>query len=155
MPAGLNVPPLPLGIAPDKISEWRDLMSEVYVLDLVRGHPNFVQLLDAFVDMAGKSKAYIVMERFGLSLAGILSQVKAEDPDCKGFCPTFLRDVAFQASHALMFLHQKSLLHGDLKPQNMLGEVLGSHLTVQVADLGSSCQVSDPSHATSVTSVRS
>ena len=102
-------------------------MAEVYVLEKLNPHPHIVQLWDNW--LGPKEQGYVVIEKWGTSLHNVL----------KGSLPLsgaselgkslvsigFLRQVARGVAKALHHVHALGLLHGDVKPGNIL--VFGEH----------------------------
>ena len=139
--------------------EWlrsAEILAEARALARV-AHPAIVQVLDAGIE---GGTAFIVLEHVdGLSLEGVL--LRSRTPAEPALALALLRDPASGIDHA----HSKGILHGDIKPANLLaplkGPVLGgvAALTggLKVADLGllalavrgggGSVAVGDPHHA--------
>lgn len=92
-------------------------------------HENVVRTLDAGIeidpDSASGERVYLVMEHVvGRTLAELRGS-----PQSEGFCRRIARDVA----RALGGIHALGVVHGDLKPENVL---LTADEVVKVMDLG-------------------
>lgn len=133
-----------------------EVLAEARALARV-AHPAIVQVLDAGID---GGTAFMVLEHVeGLSLEGVL--LRSRSPADPALALSLLRDPAAGIDHA----HSKGILHGDIKPANLLaplkGPVLGGVAALsgglKVADLGllalaarggaGSVAVGDPFHA--------
>ena len=110
-----------------------DVAAEVYMLERVRGHTDFVQGLDVFIHQnpGGRPAVCIVMERFGRSLPG--HRETLETP--------VIRIVVRGVASALSSLHEHGVIHTDVKPANiLLQDVEGSPAKAILSDLGSTVQ---------------
>jgi serine/threonine-protein kinase len=74
-------------------------------------HPNIARLLDGGVTIDGLP--YLIMDY--VEGAGILEHVEAEDPG-----PRAVVDLLLQICEAIADSHRKLVVHGDLKPSNIL-----------------------------------
>lgn len=77
-----------------------------------RGHPNIVEIGQAFID-AKSSHVYITMADY--SNGGNLQQrIHRRDPTLD------VQRIGQQVNLALAFCHQRNILHGDVKPANVM-----------------------------------
>jgi serine/threonine protein kinase len=83
---------------------------EVYLLEKCRGPAHLVQILDVYEATA---KLHIVLQHGGQDLRS-----KFSEPDC--IRQRQLRQLAVHVNAGISFLHGLSLVHGDLKPCNIL-----------------------------------
>jgi serine/threonine protein kinase len=98
-------------------------------------HPHIIEIYDFVVDgQAGR--AYLVMEfaEYG-SLRAWLRQHRSHD---RGWSLLTVLDLLHQASEALAHAHTQGVIHGDIKPDNLLLATASSPsgLTLKVADFG-------------------
>jgi serine/threonine protein kinase len=105
------------------------------MLELLRGHPNFVRLLDAFVVApavrGGESQAWLVMTDGGPNLSTVRSKTG-------GLRNTMLTVLARSLAEGLGHLHALGFLHADLKPPNIvMSPDSGDGPSFVIADLGS------------------
>jgi len=124
-------------------SDRNYVIAEVYALERCRGHPHIVQVLDAYLEsdfVPGgllRTTAVLVMKRFGIGLHELLRQtIQGKPGDLGGFGPSVIRGMASGLCGAVSFVHSLDLLHGDIKPPNVLGKWEGPAVTVQLADFG-------------------
>lgn len=142
----------PIRLMVGKQTDPEDVVLEVTVLERCRGHPYFVQLLDVVFQ---SDKPLLVMERFGVELTNFLKASPFE-----GYGPHQLRVSAFEVFSGIAHLSSLGILHGDIKPPNVLAELRGTLLHVKLADLGNACLVINgtsrhPHHHIMVPRVRS
>jgi len=101
-------------------------------------HPNIIRLHE-IIDDDDDDKVYLIMEY------AELGQILTHDPTTNLFVPplslgtSFLsekdvRKYAQQIVEAVAYLHQKKVMHCDLKPQNILIDSSGN---AKLADFGS------------------
>lgn len=125
---------------PGADQHFQDIVAEVYALERVRGHPCFVNLLDAFFVESPKSanrQAWLVMERSERSLARIVDAI-----EFSGLGHQSLKVLASEMSTGMLYLHSLGILHTDLKPPNILESVSSSgEFHIRIADLGCCVQV--------------
>ena len=100
-------------------SHWMSSESELARLRTVSQHPNIVTLIDA---NAQAKRPYLVMSLMGPSLGGI---PKAPTADIEKWFR--------QTAKALDYVHNRGILHCDLKPSNILTDESGN---VRIADFG-------------------
>ena len=116
--------------------EWlatKELLAEARALAKL-SHPAIVQVLDAGMD--GRT-AFLVLEHVdGLSLEGVM--MRSRGPAEPAHAVDLLRDPAAAIDHA----HSKGVLHGDLKPANLLAPLTGP-LLGGIASLASGLKVVD------------
>lgn len=105
----------------DRLSRGRELER----LRAVSAHPHIVTLLDA--DLEAKPP-YLVMSLMQESL------------DSRSYSPEQIRLWFEQMAQALQFVHQRGLLHCDLKPSNVLLDETGS---VRLADFGQAAELGE------------
>lgn len=92
-------------------------------------HPNLVRVLAVHED----EPAYYLMEHFCLSLADIIGEgPRLEDPS-RALGLDRIIEYGRQSLAALAALHQAGLVHGDMKPANLM---LGDEGWVRLGDLG-------------------
>ncbi|CAJ0593935.1 unnamed protein product [Cylicocyclus nassatus] len=100
---------------------------EARILELVRGHPNIVRLVDVHSDPL---HFYIVMELLhGQELLARLRKLEK-------FTEAEAADIMRQLVSAVGFLHSKRIVHRDLKPENILFESEDSHARLRLVDFG-------------------
>ncbi|ORX37157.1 kinase-like domain-containing protein [Kockovaella imperatae] len=85
--------------------------SEVETLRLASGHPNVIALLDYDSDLLSLSFKY----EHGSSL----DQLVDSDQQCQ-LDSSSVGNLELQTVDALAFLHERSIIHDDIKPQNIL-----------------------------------
>lgn len=88
-----------------QLSQWRTAAS--------LSHPHLIRLLDAGrCQLGGQQFLYVVMEYAEETLSQILPH--------RALTPDEVRDMMRPTLDALAFLHRKNLVHGQLKPPNVL-----------------------------------
>ena len=96
-------------------------------------HPNVVQIFDAVADPV---RPYLVMEYVpGTTLRSFCR------PDALLSLEQIV-EIGFKCAMALGYVHQKGLIHRDVKPANLLAVMDGGHvINVKVTDFGSVLQL--------------
>jgi len=118
-----------------KCSKKREsLKGEENALILLPPHQHITTLID-IVHMMDEHKALVILER--ANNGNLLGHIN--DPDIPLDCRTVLRMSAEIAS-ALSFCHAHSLLHLDVKPQNILLDIDGS---TKLSDFGTCKRISE------------
>lgn len=107
-------------------ADWLLLQRELDRLIRLDRHPGVVSLLDA--DLAGETPFYAMDLMEGGSLARFVGPQRAASPEQ-------VERWAEQVASALAYVHAKGIIHGDLKPANLL---LDGEGRVRVADFGQS-----------------
>lgn len=105
-------------------------------------HPNIVPLLDAFVfdDVSEGRSTAIVLPLYDGNLKQRL--------DKQNLSLRQKKVIMAQILHAVAYLHSENVLHGDLKPQNILLREENGDITAVISDFGiailGSCYPSNP-----------
>lgn len=86
-------------------------------------HPNIVELLQATLE---GEMLYLIFEFITMDLRKYLDKGLTMDPN-------LVKSYMYQINEAILFCHQRRILHRDLKPQNLL---ISSDGTIKVADFG-------------------
>lgn len=76
-------------------------------------HPNIVKLEDVLME---ESRLYLIFEFLSMDLKKYMDTLPAE----KMMDTDLVRSYLYQISAAMLFCHQRRILHRDLKPQNLL-----------------------------------
>ena len=121
-----------------------EAVQEFNMLKIVHGNPNFIQMHDFFCFRAHHCFTFDLME------CDLSTALRASE----GFGIIRIRNCAKHIACAISFLHQKRIIHADLKPQNIM--ILGDRKTsdsVIVADLGSMMPVQDTKHYDIITTI--
>lgn len=92
-------------------------------------HPNIISLLDFFIDTKSNT-FYIVTE---LAKEGSLYPIKP-------MAPEKIIDYYFQILDAIEYCHYNGLIHGDIKPENI---VLSGDGIIKLIDFGGASYISD------------
>lgn len=87
-------------------------ISEISLLKELK-HPNIVKLEDVLME---ESRLYLIFEFLSMDLKKYMDTL----PQDKLMEPELVRSYLYQISAALLFCHQRRILHRDLKPQNLL-----------------------------------
>ena len=103
--AALKLVPAIPAFAQAQLSHW--------TAAIALAHPHLIRLLDAGrCQLGGLQYLFVVMEYAEQTLSQILSQ--------RALTPGELRETLLPTLSALAFLHSKNLVHGQLKPSNIL-----------------------------------
>ncbi|XP_011503497.1 PREDICTED: cyclin-dependent kinase 1 [Ceratosolen solmsi marchali] len=89
-------------------------------------HPNIVSLMDVLME---ESKLYLIFEYLTMDLKKYMDNLGTE----KLMDPGLVKSYLYQITRAILFCHQRRVLHRDLKPQNLL---IGKKGVIKVADFG-------------------
>ncbi|XP_063239591.1 cyclin-dependent kinase 1 isoform X2 [Bacillus rossius redtenbacheri] len=89
-------------------------------------HPNIVRLEDVLME---EPRLYLIFEFLSMDLKRYLDQLGPG----KYLDAERTRSFLYQVVRAILFCHQRRVLHRDLKPQNLL---VGSDGVIKVADFG-------------------
>ncbi len=104
-PAAIKLVPADSGTAELPLSRWRQTAAV--------SHPHLLRLFDmGQCDLGGRPLLYLIMEYAPEDLAQILPQ--------RPLTPAEVREMLPPVLDALAFLHGQSLVHGHLKPGNIL-----------------------------------
>merc|ERR1712112_482856 len=90
-------------------------------------HPNIVSLQDVIMQ---ESRLYLIFEFLTMDLKKYLDTAI---PSHEMMSATLLKSYTYQLLQAILFCHQRRVLHRDLKPQNLLIDKSGA---IKVADFG-------------------
>ncbi|XP_049514542.1 cyclin-dependent kinase 1 isoform X1 [Dermacentor silvarum] len=99
---------------------------EIALLKELR-HKHIVRLEDVL--MEGSDKIYLVFEYLSMDLKKYLDGFEKNENIAKPLVKSYLKQIL----EAILFCHQRRVLHRDLKPQNLLIDQKG---TIKVADFG-------------------
>ncbi|MES1910860.1 MAG: hypothetical protein MHM6MM_003386 [Cercozoa sp. M6MM] len=100
-------------------------LREISSLKLLSRHPNIVKLIEVINN--GRDGLYLVFEFLDRDLKHYLDKLNRNLPALN------LQSFMYQLLDGLAFCHEHSLLHRDLKPQNLLIDRRG---TLKLADFG-------------------
>ena len=89
-------------------------------------HPNIVQLQDVIMQ---ENRLYLIFEFLTMDLKKYLDTIPAGDMVDKNLVKSY----TYQILQAMLFCHQRRVLHRDLKPQNLLIDKNGA---IKLADFG-------------------
>lgn len=89
-------------------------------------HPNIVSLLDVLME---ESKLYLIFEYLTMDLKKFMDTLGSG----KLMNPSVVKCYLYQITKAILFCHQRRVLHRDLKPQNLLVDKSG---VIKIADFG-------------------
>jgi len=121
-----NVPIAVKSLRIDSREKRHQLVNELRGLMAVAGKPGLVQLYGAFISKT--SEVYVVLELMNL---GSLRSLLKFCPD--GISEPHVATVFHQVLEGLAFLHGNSILHRDVKPENILINYEGH---VKLTDFG-------------------
>lgn len=91
---------------------WCIFFSEISLLKELK-HPNIVKLEDVLME---ENRLYLIFEFLSMDLKKYMDTLPAD----KLMEPELVRSYLYQISNAMLFCHQRRILHRDLKPQNLL-----------------------------------
>ncbi|CAG4933610.1 unnamed protein product [Colias eurytheme] len=89
-------------------------------------HPNIVKLEDVLME---ENKLYLIFEFLSMDLKKYMDSLGSG----KFMDPVTVKSYLFQINSAILYCHQRRILHRDLKPQNLLIDKTG---IIKVADFG-------------------
>ncbi|CAG9770178.1 unnamed protein product [Ceutorhynchus assimilis] len=89
-------------------------------------HPNIVSLIEVIMD---EPRLYLIFEFLCMDLKKYLDNI---DPG-KYMDPKLVKSYLYQINEAILFCHQRRVIHRDLKPQNLL---ISKDGLIKVADFG-------------------
>ncbi|XP_012254072.1 cyclin-dependent kinase 1 [Athalia rosae] len=89
-------------------------------------HPNIVSLEDVLME---ESRLYLIFEFLSMDLKKYMDTLG----NGKLMDPKIVKSYVYQITQAILFCHQRRVLHRDLKPQNLLIDKNG---VIKVADFG-------------------
>ncbi|XP_014368219.1 cyclin-dependent kinase 1 [Papilio machaon] len=89
-------------------------------------HPNIVKLEDVLME---ESRLYLIFEFLAMDLKKYMDSLGSG----KFMDPAVVKSYLFQINNAILYCHQRRILHRDLKPQNLLIDKTG---IIKVADFG-------------------
>ncbi|CAH0548889.1 unnamed protein product [Brassicogethes aeneus] len=98
---------------------------EISLLKELR-HPNIVLLEDVLME---ENKLYLIFEFLAMDLKKFLDSFTPG----KFMDPKLVKSYLYQINDAILFCHQRRVLHRDLKPQNLL---IAANGKIKVADFG-------------------
>ncbi|XP_023014578.1 cyclin-dependent kinase 1 [Leptinotarsa decemlineata] len=98
---------------------------EISLLKELR-HPNVVSLEDVMME---EQRLYLIFEFLSMDLRKYLDKIETG----KFMDPKLVKSYLYQINEAILFCHQRRVLHRDLKPQNLLITADG---VIKVADFG-------------------
>ncbi|CAH0595438.1 unnamed protein product [Chrysodeixis includens] len=89
-------------------------------------HPNIVKLEDVLME---ESRLYLIFEFLSMDLKKYMDSLGSG----KFMDPSVVKSYMYQINNAILYCHQRRILHRDLKPQNLLIDKTG---IIKVADFG-------------------
>lgn len=101
------------------------LFSEISLLKELK-HPNIVKLEDVLME---ENRLYLIFEFLAMDLKKYMDTI----PHDKLMEPELVRSYLYQISTAMLYCHQRRILHRDLKPQNLL---INREGVIKIADFG-------------------
>lgn len=104
-------------------------LKEIRILKEIHSE-NVIKICDTFYDT---QNAYIVYEYMNTDLRFLIDNVKLSEP--------MIKLIAYQILNGLKVIHEKGILHRDMKPENILINFKGE---VKLADFGMARNISTP-----------
>lgn len=89
-------------------------------------HPNIVHLQDVIMQ---EGRLYLIFEFLTMDLKKYLDSI----PSGEMMDKNLVKSYTYQMLQAILFCHQRRVLHRDLKPQNLL---INKHGSIKIADFG-------------------
>ncbi|XP_066255688.1 cyclin-dependent kinase 1 [Euwallacea similis] len=89
-------------------------------------HRNIVSLLEIIMD---EPRLYLIFEFLSMDLKKYLDLIESD----KCMDPKLVKSYLYQINEAILFCHQRRVIHRDLKPQNLL---ISKDGLIKVADFG-------------------
>lgn len=96
-------------------------------------HPNIVRLLDVEHTQTPTQRLYLVFEWLDQDLKKYMDEVMRSVAGGGRMAPDLIKSYMYQLIKGLEFCHSHSVVHRDLKPQNLLIDRNG---TLKIADFG-------------------
>lgn len=103
-------------------------------------HPSIIKLIEVLLTEKGK-KLFLVFEYADMDLHQYMRKFKVLHPKDTRFVPELIQSYTRQLLEGIEFCHRHSILHRDLKPQNLLITLDGQ---LKIADFGLARQYSVP-----------
>ena len=116
------------------------ILKEIFFLSCLKKNRYFAEILDVFLSNDGQ-KIYIVLKDEGPNLKDYINFYIKND---KLVSFDFFRHIIFQIACGLKILHDKNLIHSDIKHGNIV--VSGTGLT-KICDLGNTDKISKLKYA--------
>lgn len=122
------------GVAADGESTRTDIFKEIDIIMTLR-HPNIIYMKEYFEE---NGRVYVVMEFLagGELLEALLSKEKGEDGNEPHYSERDARIIFKQLLEAVKYMHDKQIVHRDLKLENMLLAKPNDINTIKIADFG-------------------
>ncbi|KAA8498277.1 Calcium-dependent protein kinase 2 [Porphyridium purpureum] len=116
-----------------------DVRKEVRILNIVKGHPNMVTLIDQYED---NHKVDLIMELCsgGELFDRIIQRGHYSEKDAAALMRVMLDVIAY--------MNKKNLIHRDLKPENFLLDGPGDDAKLKATDFGLSAELKEGEFAT-------
>lgn len=114
-----------------KQNPFEDIKREIAIMKKLN-HPNVLRLFEV-MDDPNVNKLYLVLEYMHQGDLLTMQRSKSTDGTCMPMDDNELHCVLLQVLLGLMYLHDQKVVHGDIKPQNLL---VGDHGRVKIADFG-------------------
>ena len=110
-------------------------------------HPNIVPLYEVVTEEGSKLPSFL-LERMDTSLGKNLAKTKETKEMTFPFASKF--EILLHVSRGLLYLHQRSFIHGDLTANNVLLRIKGQWIEAKISDFGMSrvAEGSDRRHGT-------
>jgi serine/threonine protein kinase len=118
----------------DQDDDQEYVSNEIKILNSLQGHPNIVKMfpLHSFFQEEGKEKEYEESMNFWIVMEPAQSNLELFRPTIGGET----RNVIRQLFSGLAYIHSNKIIHGDLKPSNIL--VFNEGKRVAICDFGNS-----------------
>ncbi|KAG0615014.1 hypothetical protein M758_5G008300 [Ceratodon purpureus] len=127
----------------DKI-HWNQAELHKEIASLVKlRHPHVTQLIGCSQD---KERTYVLYEKMDSDLRVLISKSRKKKnvlQDKRPFSRAKEVSIITQIARGMFYLHEKGLVHGELKCSNLLVKELGDHIDVKVADFHCSRQLGE------------